>query len=96
MSSRHDPLVRYEASSTEPFVVDEERRHPGILVGGRLVSANNLVSRARQSTVSWEQCQGFYNKCKAGDCFVIKCILQAISICVNNWLTEYELLVRRK
>ena len=27
---------------------------------------------------------------------VIKCILQAISICVNNWLTEYELLVRSR
>ena len=54
MSSRHDPLVRDERSATEPFVVNEEGRHPGVLVRGRLLPANNLVSRARESTVSWE------------------------------------------
>ena len=67
MTSSHDPLIRDERSSTEPFVVNEEGRHPGVLVGGGLLPPNNLISGAGESTVSWENARVLYNKCKPGD-----------------------------
>ena len=53
MPGRQDPLVRDESSSTEPGLVNEQSRHPGILVGGRLLSSNNPLTGPGQSTVSW-------------------------------------------
>ena len=49
------------------LVVNEEGRHPGVLVGGGLLPPNNLISGAGESTVSWENARVLYNKCKPGD-----------------------------
>merc|ERR1712110_925875 len=49
VSGRHDPLVRDQSAATEPGIVNEEARHPGILVRGGLLASNNLLTWTGQS-----------------------------------------------
>ena len=47
----HDPLVRDEGAATEPLVINEQGRHPGVLMGGGLLAAHDAGVGAGHAAV---------------------------------------------